>query len=287
MTCTEWDVALVADKGNILAVWPYCAERKAGLTLLRNPLLTPYLGPYFLLPEYGSEAKRLNKEDKIYKAFWEQLPRWDFFEVQCLPGYNNFLPFHHRGFTHTQRITYRINLTLPTDEIWNGIDAAKKKHIKNAAEELTINEGNADIDAFYNLHKETITGKGGKYPYTKSYFTKLIKTCRTKNAGLLLQAAHTNAATAAILFAVYDADTMYLLLSATDKTALHNGAVSLLIWEAIKRAKDMGLKVFDFEGSMDKGIEVFFRSFGGTRTTYLSCTRNDSALWRLKKAVLG
>lgn len=287
MSGHDWHGAVVEEKGNIQAVWPYTTEKKAGVTIVRNPLMTPYLGPYFLLPEYGSLNKALNREDKIFEAFWELLPNRGFFEVQCLPGYNNFLPFHQKGFAHSQRVTYRIDLTKPEEDIYAAFDTSKKRHIKNAGEELVIEDVVKQVDVFYELHKETLTGKGKKYPYSRSFFTKLINTSADKDAGLMLTAKHSSGETAAMMFTVYDHETMYLLISAANKKAIHNGAVSLLVWEAIKKAKAMGLKIFDFEGSMDKGIEAFFRSFGGARVSYLSCTRNDSTLWKLKKAVLG
>lgn len=286
ITALHWDAAIAEDKG-ILAVWPYTVEKKAGIAIIRNPLLTPYLGPCFFLPEYEREMKRLNKEDKIYNSFWEQLPDWDFFEVQCLPGYNNFLPFHHKGFTHTQRITYRIDLKAAETEIFGSMDASKRTHIRNAEQDLKIADGISGIHDFYKAHKETLVRKGEAYPYSAAYFEKLIKTCMERNAGTLNVAINTNGDTSAWVFTAHDAETMYLLLSAANKSAMHNGAVSLLIWEAIKHAKSLGLKVFDFEGSMDTGIEMFFRSFGGKRVSYLSCTSNKSKLWRLKRALLG
>ena len=40
------------------------------------------------------------------------------------------------------------------------------------------------------------------------------------------------------------------------------------MWEAIKFAKKLGIKYFDFEGSMVPQIERYFRGFGGKLTPY-------------------
>ncbi len=47
----------------------------------------------------------------------------------------------------------------------------------------------------------------------------------------------------------------------------------------------MGLRTFDFEGSMDEGVERFFRTFGGERALYMVLHKNDSLLWKVKQMV--
>jgi hypothetical protein len=40
----------------------------------------------------------------------------------------------------------------------------------------------------------------------------------------------------------------------------------MAMFACIRHARDLGLEVYDFEGSMVPGIEQYFRSFGGTLT---------------------
>lgn len=287
MTGADWDAAIVQEDGVVKAIWPYTREKKAGINIIRNPLLTPYLGPLFFLSPDLKPNKRFTKEDKLYKKLWAQMPDWDFFDVQCLPGYNNFLPFHHQGFDHTQKITYHISLEQDEGVIFSSLKSSERNHIRQAERELEIIDAAGYIDLFYELHKDTLTRKGEKYPYTSDYFKNLIDTTVKNNAGLNLAVRNSKGEICAAIHAVHDHRTMYLLLSATNKLAMHTGAIALLIWAAIRSAKQMGLEIFDFEGSMDPGIEMFFRSFGGERLTYLSCTSNRSKVWKLKRALLG
>ena len=60
-----------------------------------------------------------------------------------------------------------------------------------------------------------------------------------------------------------------------------------LLWHAIKHAKTLGCTTFDFEGSMDPGVERFFRTFGATRKMYLQLTKNTSKVWKLKELLRG
>ena len=287
MMSANWDAIVIKEKEEVVAVWPYSFEQKMGFQLLRNPLLTPYLGPQFFLPQKEKAFGRWNQEDRIYQQFWQQLPQWDFFEVMCLPGYNNFLPFHQKGFSHTQRITYHIDLTASEDVMLQGMKSNQRNHIKQAAQDLKVMEGTAYLKEFCLHHQQTFQRKDKRYLYSEPFLTKLIQTSMAETSGLMLTALHDDGSFAASVFTVYDHDTMYLLLSSFNAQKLHNGAVSLLIFEAIKKAKSLGLKTFDFEGSMDVGIEGFFRSFGGQRVPYLCCTQYNSRLWKWKRSLLG
>ena len=287
MVSEDWKAAVVEQEGVVQAVWPYSIEKKAGVSIIRNPLMTPYLGPQFFLPANLKPAKRFTKEDEIYKLLWKQFADWDFFDVQCLPGYNNFLPLQHEGFTHTQKITYEVNLAQTEEEILSGMDEGKRRHIRKAAKELTISGGLPFLDKFYQLHKDTYTRKGKKYPCTQKLFKKIVTTTLEKKAGSFSAAVNERGELHALLFVVYDNEKMYLLISAVNQELVHHGAMVMLIWEAMKLGKKLKLKTFDFEGSTDPGVELYFRNFGGERKTYLSCTCNRSKLWKLKRALLG
>jgi hypothetical protein len=49
------------------------------------------------------------------------------------------------------------------------------------------------------------------------------------------------------------------------------------LFEAIKKLRNQGYRILDLEGSMQPGIEQFFRSFGAEMTPY----------YRIRKASLG
>ena len=286
MVSPSWDAAIAEEDGITHAVWPFSTEKKIGLTIIRNPLLTPYQGPYFLFKE-EKDISSYNKVDRIFKACLSQVPKWDFFEVQCFPGFNSFLPFHNKGFEHSQRITYLSDLDQTEEELFKKIKSSQRSHIRQAERELSVVDGFPHLDLFYRLNEHTHEKKGKKYVYPEALFKQIISTSLEKNSGIFLAAQRPDGGVAALLFAVYDKHRMYLLLSATNPEAVHGGAVAMLIWNAIKQAKALGLAYFDFEGSMDPGIEMFFRSFGAERTTYLSCRSNRSKIWKLKKAIFG
>jgi predicted acetyltransferase len=76
----------------------------------------------------------------------------------------------------------------------------------------------------------------------------------------------------AVAYLVWDSASAYYLLSGADPALRSSGAQSLLLWEAIRRARDV-TSTFDFEGSMLAPVERFFRDFGGRQTPYLHVSR--------------
>jgi len=74
----------------------------------------------------------------------------------------------------------------------------------------------------------------------------------------------------------------YYLAGSKNPAAKDNRAMTALIWKAISESKKMGKGSFDFEGSMDAGVEKFFRNFGANRELYLVVSKNQSLLWKLK-----
>ena len=76
----------------------------------------------------------------------------------------------------------------------------------------------------------------------------------------------------AVAYVVWDDAAAYYLMGGGDPELRTSGASSLLMWEAILRARNV-TDVFDFEGSMLRPVERFFRAFGGRQIPYLQVSR--------------
>jgi len=287
MVCKDWDIALTEKNKQITAVFPYSIEKKLGLKILRNPPLTPFLGPYILEGNDLSYFKRLNREEQIFEELWQQLPAYDSFDILSTTNFDNFLLFQHKGFTSQCRITYHIELSQSEDQIFKNIQSSHRKRIEQATDLYTVEEGTKYIPNLIQLHEETFKRKGKDYHYSPTLIQQVIETCYAQQAGKLLVAKDADGNVMGSIFVAWDNDKAYLLLSAVDAAQAHKGTICLLIWKAILAAKNQGLKIFDFEGSIDPGIEPFFRRFGGERKNFFHFTDNKSKVWKLKKTLLG
>jgi lipid II:glycine glycyltransferase (peptidoglycan interpeptide bridge formation enzyme) len=95
-----------------------------------------------------------------------------------------------------------------------------------------------------------------------------------KNQGKVYVAFGEGVALSAI-FVVNDLASSYYLLGGSDYSIKNINANAVLLWHAAKDALDSG-RDFDFEGSMNEGIEHFFRSFGAKQTPYFRISKLSS-----------
>ena len=84
-------------------------------------------------------------------------------------------------------------------------------------------------------------------------------------------------------FVAWDSATAYYLIGGRNDDFKNSGAMSLLFWNALNELKAT-VKSFDFEGSMIKGVENYFRSFGAVQKGFFEITKINSPLLRMKSA---
>ena len=86
-----------------------------------------------------------------------------------------------------------------------------------------------------------------------------------------------------MVFCIYDHRACYYLLGGVNKKAGIQGINNLLVQKSIEKAKELNCEVFDFEGSMLKGVEKFFRSFGPELFPYFTVNKASLPLELLLK----
>jgi lipid II:glycine glycyltransferase (peptidoglycan interpeptide bridge formation enzyme) len=76
-----------------------------------------------------------------------------------------------------------------------------------------------------------------------------------------------------VVYCIYDQTSCYYLLGGISRVTGINGINNLLVLRCIEQAKQLGCTVFDFEGSMLKGVEKFFRGFGPDLHPYFTVNK--------------
>jgi hypothetical protein len=185
------------------------------------------------------------------------------------------LPLYWEGYRLQTRYTYRIQFSKAFD-LWEQISNKQKGTIGKAKAKYSIATVD-DFDRFYALNEQTFSRKGMEVPYSKDLFKRLDSTLLEHRRRAILGAFDKEGDLNAAIYLVHDASTVYLLAIGSESADRSNGSIPLLIWNGIQRFSQSH-HVFDFEGSMIKGIESFFRSFGGTPTPYIRLTKTPNKL---------
>jgi len=215
----------------------------------------------------------------------------------------DFLNFHYcknkintNGFNRQKELTLIIDLTQNLDTIWQNINKDTRKRIKRAQRDEVKVRVTDEYDQFYQIYRSFMQKKRISSLFV--IFGLGNTTLETmKKFGTLFVAEYNEEILGGILF-LEDNSNIEALLSASkrlevDKTkaSIISNANRLLYWEAIKYAKEKGIKEFDFGGLWSdkeaekdvekKGINSFKLSFGGEIVTRYSYQKIYSKIYNL------
>jgi len=280
--CDSWDVAMTFKGDQVTGVWPYVNEEKLSVAFRRNPRLTPYMGPWVFYPPDIKEVNKDSYEHDVIEQLFSQLPEGDVWNLSQYPGLKQAGLFRHYGLKIQVQQTFLINLDKDEEELFHQFKEPLRRNIKACDKEIIISSEPGCLADLYEFQKTTLFKKRVTQAYNFSELQKLQKPCLKHNAGELF-VARQDGVIQAVIWNVWDANTSYYFMGAKNPAIDNYKAMSGLLWHAIKEAKKRGNKFFDLEGSMDPGVERFFRNFGGRRELYLILRKDRHWLWLLKR----
>ena len=269
MVCRDgsWDSAIVYRDGNVHGIWPYYIKSRMGINYLTMPMLTPYLGPWYIIPnEIKKNTSLYSYEKEVLSSLALKLPLASLQVHHAHPYLNNLLPLTWHGFSLNKRYTYRLDLNHPVEKLWEDIDSKQRNIIRKAESNLSI-EYTDNLDDFYMLNKSSFERQGIKIPYTKNFLVELDAVLNEHNSRTILVAKDKMGILCGGVYLVHDRNDIYCLATGQVNQKSRPGSVSLILWHAI-REFSRSHKVLDFEGGNIEAIEKFFRSFGGELKNY-------------------
>jgi hypothetical protein len=261
-----WRSLEVIREDQIVARMPIVQSRKFGFRIIRQPPLTPTLGPW-IRPSAALPARRMAREIVLFNALIDQLPAWDYFEASFHHGITNWLPFYWRGFQQTTRYTYILDDVSDIDKVWRGLQEGVRRNIRKARKMLSVRT-DLSVDRALDLTELTFLRQGRRLGLKRSLVRRIDMACAPRDARRMFFAEDSQGRVHAALYVVTDRNSAYYLFGGADPELRNSGAQNLLLWEAIRFACGRGVK-FDFEGSMIEPIERVFRAFGAVQVPYL------------------
>jgi hypothetical protein len=268
----RWDAVTVERGGRTVARLPFVVRGPRRLRVLTQPPLTPFLGPWVEREPGAKYAKALGDEMELQAALEAALPAATAFRQNFASTVSGCLPFLWAGYRAGVRYTYRLENLGSEQELWAGLGSNIRREIRKARRVVEVREG-LGIDRFYTVWAKTFTRQGLVAP-DLSRLERIEEACAHRGARVMLFACDESDRIHAVAYVVWDRRAAYYLMGGGDPGLRTSGASSLLLWEAIRRARAV-TEVFDFEGSMLQPVERFFRAFGGRQAPYLHVSRAD------------
>ncbi|MGZ6708057.1 MAG: GNAT family N-acetyltransferase [Solirubrobacteraceae bacterium] len=266
----RWSEATVRREGQVVARLPYVVRGRRRMRMLTMPPLTPTLGPW-VEPSTAAPARALAEEHALLTALEASLPPADAFVAHFSPAMLNALPFYWAGYRLELRYTYRLEGLASEAALWEGLRGNIRREIRKARRQVEVRD-DLGLDRLHAIWAETLARRGLRPPIGLDGLSRLDAACAARDARAMLFAVDEAGRVHAVSYVVWDPCAAFYLLGGSDPELRTSGAASMLMWEAIMRARGVA-DVFDFEGSMLAPVERFFRAFGGRQTPYLRVSR--------------
>ncbi len=257
--------------GNLIGGFYLYREKRFGITIYRNPPFTPFIGP-FIKNEAKNAAKIANKNREVLSLIAEYLDEFKHSIISVSLGRNiiDTLPFIWRKYKAIAGYTYIIDLNYSIEELNKTISPEKRNDINRAKSDNAVVRRIFDFSIVKSLVLKTFSRQ--EKNINEKYLDKILfEFANEKNSFAF--ATYIENKPVSSVFCVFDRETAYYLLGGYDHESKHRGAGVIVIWEAIKHSKNIGLRFFDFEGSMVPQIERYFRNFGGNLTPYFRISK--------------
>ena len=196
------------------------------------------------------------------------------------------------GFTREEFTTLVIDLTQDLDVIWKNMSKSSCRYAINRAKRDGVKvKLNQNYEEFYEINRSFRENKGlplgsETVEFMKKYGTLFVAEFDGKILGGQ--------------FYLEDKNNIRQLIGASERlevskemATLIGNANRLIIWEAIKYAKEKGIKEFDFGGyysgkvkdEQKEGTNIFKQSFGGKLVTHYIYQKDYSRVYKLAKKI--
>lgn len=281
LVCGEdgWEVILYIEDPQIVAVMPYCLKKKTFFSYITMPLLTKFMGPFFI--------RRFDerKEQSILVKMVDALPLFSRFTQTLHYQIQNWLPYKWKGFKQTAYYSYCLRNIRDRELTWLNIDADYRNNkIAKIADFISVKE-DLDFETLYKLTVEPFQRQKVKMPVPSEFLAKVVDKVYEKGCGKSLYAIDGQNNVLAAVLLIWDRKSCYLLLAGENDQSRKSGTGIYLTWKAIEYASEkLAVNSFDFLGGMAENLERTRRQFGAEQVPYFLISK-DRGLFKLFRSL--
>lgn len=264
-------LGLFDNSDNLIGGFSLYQERRLGLKLIRRAPFTPTCGPFLEVKRRNPVAvveERRKALGCVIEYLEKEAPALCMFALD--KSITDVMPFFWRGYKVIPHYTYLLDLTTPLDQIRKNMSQTRRNDITKATRDGLIVQQVTDLNIVRDLVLATFD-RQRKFVDRSCLEAILFQYANSSNSFAFSTSQGHDPIAAC--FVVHDAKSAYYLLGGYSEENRHHGAGALALFEAIKHAQKIGLKIFDFEGSVIPAIERYFRGFGGQLTPYFTVNK--------------
>jgi len=275
-------IGIYKDEHQLIGGFYYMNTKKIGFTFIKLPPYTPHCGLFF-----KSESKNRASFNSFSKEVVTEVCDYisglkSSLTILAFPSdVIDLQPFIWKKYKVIPNYTYRIDLGKSLEEIKANFDSKNRNVISKALkEDVTLTENKLSKKELFSFFNNSLSATDANI-YKEELENIFLEFSDDSNS--FSMEAYKNNELLGAVFCVMDKTNCYYLLGGVNKNSGVQGVNNLLIQQSIEKAKTCGCKIFDFEGSMLKGVEKFFRSFGAELVPYYTVNKGALAVELLLK----
>lgn len=257
-----WQVAEVKHGNTVIGEMPYTLAKKGLWHISTLPPLTRTLGPVIKPHQSVGGEREWTQRLGIARDLIAQLPKCARFHQLMDPRVSEAeaLAFRLEGFT--VKVSFTLIADGWTDEAtaFAALKGSTRTAVRRAQECLTVRPIDSAKD-FLDFYDANLAARKRVNVYGTATMGRLLNEVLNRQAGTLIGAFDSQGALIAASALLWDRRAAYYFLTARRPDA-NGGAVSLMLWTAMRIAGERGL-AFDFDGVSTTGILTFLGGFGG------------------------
>jgi GNAT superfamily N-acetyltransferase len=260
ISCVQvgWEYLEIRDQEKLIARMPIGPKRKLFLSYALQPLFCQHWGLCFIP---GVTQQQMEDSFAVILPYLEN--RFSILSYNFSPNLPVFTGLVSKGWKMKKRITHWANLEL--DPYLEFSDAARRQVKKSERGGYSIEE-KLDNTAFENLVKQNPTLMNSTQ---LQLFKRLLDGQEQEGRIIQLMGKNTEGEIVAGGIFIPYMERLYYLAGAVSPEHRNSGVMSALLLAAMRKGKAAGLRLFDFEGSMNPGIARFFKGLGGKEKEYI------------------
>ncbi len=263
----SWYLDIVSPGWNALCdknyetVFPLTWKKKYGFHYLHQPFFTQQLGVFSKNPSKETVAGFIDSIPEIYRLI----------EIQL----NTQNQSDSKGFKISERLTHHLDLDQSYEKIYRSYSENLQRNLKRAGKnqiEITSDVDPSEIISLFKKNKGKEVDALGSNDY--KMLLQLVEKASAKKLVSVIGAKTSKGKICAGAIFLKSEHEYIFLFSAADASARETGAMSLVIDHFIRIHAGEKSKL-DFEGSMDKNLARFYKSFGSKEIVYLQIRKNN------------
>lgn len=265
-------IGIYKDDYQLIGGFYFLKTKKYGFTFLKLPPYSPHCGLFFISDSKNNSSINNFSKEVMTEVCTYFMKQSNALTILAFPSnIIDFQPFIWKNFKVVPNYTYRIDLQRTMEIIRSHFDPKNRNVINKAIKEgVCVTENSLSTEQLFQYFLKSL--KATDANFYEQLLEKIFMNFSDYSNSFCMVARKGNQVLG-VVFCVFDKFNCYYLLGGVDKKSGIQGVNNLLVEKSIEKARDLGCTTFDFEGSMLKGVEKFFRSFGPELIPYYTANK--------------